>query len=129
MKLDFEKQGGMVPAVVQDARTGEVLMLGYMNPAAWEETLRSGQVTFFSRSKGRLWKKGEESGHTLELKELRVDCDLDTVLARVEPKGPGVCHEGYQSCFFRRAEGAENFTVVEERTYDPAVVYAKEKKR
>jgi len=125
MELDFEKLGGLVPAVVQDERSGEVLMLGFMNQAALEETLRSGDVTFFSRSRNRLWKKGEQSGHRLRLRELRVDCDADAVLARVEPLGPGVCHAGYRSCFFRRLNADGTATQVAEPAFDPASVYPK----
>ena len=94
-----------MPAIVQDAATGEVLMLGFMNEQAYAETRATGAVTFFSRSRGKLWRKGEQSGHTLRVREVRVDCDADTVLVRVDPVGPGVCHEGYRSCFFRRLGG------------------------
>ena len=123
MEIDFEKLGGLVPAVVQDHTSGEILMLGYMNRAALDETLRSGDVTFFSRSRQRLWKKGEQSGHRLLLREMLVDCDRDTVLARVQPLGPGVCHEGYRSCFFRRLNADGSTTNVAEQSFDPAQVY------
>ena len=125
MELDFEKLGGLIPAVVQDERSGEVLMLGFMNEAALEETLRSGNVTFFSRSRNRLWKKGELSGHRLVLRELRVDCDADSILARVEPLSPGVCHKGYRTCFYHRLNPDGTATLVEERAFDPASVYPK----
>ena len=92
MKLDFDKLDGLVPAVVQDFASGEVLMVGFMNPVALKATLATGEVTFYSRSRQKLWKKGEQSGHRLRLRELRVDCDADTLLARVEALGPGVCH-------------------------------------
>ena len=129
MHLDFGKLDGLIPAIVQDARTGEVLMLGFMNEQAYRETRSSGAVTFYSRTRGKLWRKGEQSGHTLRVREVRVDCDADTILVRVDPAGPGVCHEGYRSCFFRRIDedGAE--TVVEKRTFDPSVVYGKESRR
>lgn len=129
MELDFEKLDGLVPAIVQDATTGEVLMLGFMNQQAYDETRATGRVTFFSRSRGKLWRKGEQSGHTLEVREIRVDCDEDAVLVRVEAAGPGVCHEGYRSCFFRRLGADGSATVVEERTFDPAAVYGEGKRR
>ncbi len=123
MELDFSKLGGLLPAVVQDRASGEVLMLGFMNAEALEATLQTGDVTFYSRSRGKLWRKGEQSGHRLRLRELRVDCDADAVLAIVDAEGPGVCHEGYRSCFFRRlaADGAS--ALVAERTFDPGRVY------
>ncbi|RMF29182.1 MAG: phosphoribosyl-AMP cyclohydrolase, partial [Bacteroidetes bacterium] len=96
--LDFEKGGGLLPAVVQDARSGAVLMLGYMNREALEKTLQSGRVTFFSRSKNRLWTKGESSGNFLHLVECRADCDGDTLLVQAVPEGP-VCHRGTDTCF------------------------------
>jgi phosphoribosyl-AMP cyclohydrolase len=123
MELDFDKLGGLVPAVVQDHTSGEILMLGFMNRAALDETLRSGDVTFFSRSRQRLWKKGEQSGHRLLLREMLVDCDRDAVLARVQPLGPGVCHEGYRSCFFRRLNADGTTTEIAEPSFDPAQVY------
>lgn len=97
--LDFDKQGGLVPAVVQDHRTREVLMVGFMNPEAWEKTVRTGLVTFWSRTRQTLWTKGETSGNSLRVRRLWIDCDSDTVLAEVDPKGP-TCHTGARSCFF-----------------------------
>jgi phosphoribosyl-AMP cyclohydrolase len=129
MDLDFAKLDGLIPAIVQDARTGEVLMLGFMNQEAYTETRSSGAVTFFSRSRGKLWRKGEQSGHVLRVREVRVDCDADTILVRVDPIGPGVCHEGYRSCFFRRIDGDGALNIVEERTFDPDAVYSKESRR
>jgi phosphoribosyl-AMP cyclohydrolase len=123
MNLKFDKMNGLIPAVVQEWSTGEVLMLGFMNAAAFEETQRSGDVTFFSRSRQKLWKKGETSGHTLRVRELRVDCDEDSILVRAEMRGPGACHEGYRSCFFRRLESDGGITAVAERVFDPAEVY------
>ncbi len=128
MELDFGKLDGLVPAVVQDDSTGEVLMLGFMNAEALRATLETGEVTFYSRSRRRLWRKGEQSGHLLRLRELRVDCDADAILARVEAVGPGVCHEGYRSCFFRRLGRDGAATVVAERTFDPARVYGEVQK-
>ena len=93
MKLDFEKMGGLIPAVVQDADTQAVLMVGFMNPAAWEKTVETGCVTFYSRTRDKLWTKGETSGHVLKVQEVLTDCDLDTVVVRATPVGPGVCHE------------------------------------
>lgn len=122
MQLDFEKGGGMLPAVVQEAGSGKVLMLGYMNPDAYRRTLESGNVTFFSRSRNRLWMKGESSGHVLKVKEVLVDCDLDALVIVAEQLGPGTCHEGYRTCFFRRVEG-ENLVAVEPRAFDPQTVY------
>ena len=129
MEIAFEKGGGLVPAIVQDDRTGDVLMLGFMNEEALAETRRTGEAVFFSRSRNRLWKKGETSGHVLKVREVRVDCDADALLVRVEPAGPGVCHEGYRSCFFRRIEQDGRGTVTEQRTFVPEQVYGQENKK
>jgi len=129
VELDFSKGAGLLPAIVQDYRTGDVLMLGFMNADTLEETRRTGEVVFFSRSRNRRWKKGESSGHILKVQEMRVDCDADTVLVRVEPLGPGVCHEGYRSCFFRRLESDGSAKIVDERTFSPEKVYGQEKAR
>lgn len=123
MQLDFAKLDGLVPAIVQDAASGEVLMLGFMNEQAYRQTRDSGEVTFFSRTRNKLWRKGEQSGHVLRVREVRVDCDGDTVLVRAEAVGPGVCHEGYRSCFFRRLDPDGTTEVVAARTFDPAAVY------
>ena len=122
MDLDFQKADGLITAVIQDYATGRVLMVGYMNEEAFRKTVETGFVTFYSRSRQKLWLKGESSGHRLVVKEISTDCDRDAVLVRVEALGPGVCHEGYQSCFFRRLENSQ-WTVSEPRTYDPAAVY------
>jgi phosphoribosyl-AMP cyclohydrolase len=124
--LDFQKAGGLVPAIIQDQRTGDVLMLGFMNLEAFTQTLSTGEVVFFSRSRNKLWKKGETSGHVLKVLELRVDCDADALLVRVELVGPGVCHEGYRSCFFRELNAEGRATVIAERAFAPEKVYAKE---
>jgi len=124
VEIAFEKSGGLVPAIIQDGRTGDVLMLGFMNAEALAETQRTREAVFFSRSRNRLWKKGESSGHVLRVLEMRIDCDADALLLRVEPLGPGVCHEGYRSCFFRQIEEDGSVRVVEERTFDPGKVYA-----
>jgi phosphoribosyl-AMP cyclohydrolase len=123
VKIAFEKYNGLVPAIVQDHATGEVLMLGFMNEEALAETQRTRQAAFFSRSRKRLWRKGESSGHVLKVVELRVDCDSDTLLLRVQALGPGACHEGYRSCFFRRLENDGTATVTEDRAFDPAKIY------
>jgi phosphoribosyl-AMP cyclohydrolase len=122
MDLDFAKSGGLVTAVIQDHASGRVLMVGYMNEEAFRKTVETGLATFFSRSRQKLWLKGESSGHRLVVKDISTDCDRDAVLVRVEALGPGVCHEGYQSCFFRRLEDGR-WKVSEERAYDPAAVY------
>ncbi|MDR3699113.1 MAG: phosphoribosyl-AMP cyclohydrolase [Candidatus Sulfopaludibacter sp.] len=122
MNLDFAKSDGLVTAVVQDAASSRVLMVGYMNEESFRKTVDTGFVTFYSRSRKKLWTKGESSGHRLLVKEISADCDLDAVLVKVEAQGPGVCHEGYQSCFFRRLENGA-WQVAEPRTYDPDAVY------
>lgn len=126
MDLDFKKLDGLVPAVIQDAGSGEVLMLGFMNAEAYAVTQASGEVTFFSRSRNKLWRKGEQSGHVLRVREIRVDCDVDALLIRVDPLGPGVCHEGYRSCFFRQLSPDGEAKLVAERTFDPDAVYGKD---
>jgi phosphoribosyl-AMP cyclohydrolase len=123
MELDFAKADGLVPAIIQDERTGDVLMLGFMNAESLAETRRTGEVVFFSRSRNRLWKKGESSGHVLRVRELRVDCDVDAILVRADPVGPGVCHEGYRSCFFRRLEADGSATVIAEPAFSAAETY------
>lgn len=121
-QLDFKKLDGLLPAVVQDAASGRVLMVGFMNEEAFQRTVESGAVTFYSRSRNKLWMKGETSGHKLIVKDIQTDCDVDSVLVKVEALGPGVCHEGYESCFFRSLSAGE-WKVTEERTYDPQSVY------
>lgn len=123
VELDFNKTGGLIPAIAQDHGTGEVLMLAYMNEAAWNETLESGMATYFSRSRKALWKKGETSGHVQIVKEIRIDCDNDTVLLKVEQKGDAACHLGYKSCFFRKVVKGDDPVVVEQRIFDPKKVY------
>ena len=122
MELDFNKLDGLVAAVVQDASSGRVLMVGFMNREAFEKTVSTGAVTFFSRSRNKLWTKGETSGHRLVVREISTDCDQDAVLIRAEALGPGVCHNGYRSCFYRRLEDGR-WQVAEERAFDPAAVY------
>ena len=122
MTLDFSKLDGLITAVIQDHLTGRVLMVGFMNEEAWQKTVETGFATFYSRSRKKLWLKGESSGHRLVVKEVSTDCDRDAVLLKVEAIGPGVCHEGYESCFFRRLESGE-WKVSESKTYDPEAVY------
>lgn len=122
MNLDFRKADGLITAVIQDAASGRVLMVGYMNEEAFRKTVETGFATFYSRSRQKLWLKGETSGHRLLVKEISTDCDMDAVLVKVEALGPGVCHEGYQSCFFRRLEDGV-WVVSEPRSYDPGAVY------
>jgi len=122
MDLDFSKLDGLVAAVIQDHQSGRVLMVGFMNEEAFRKTVETGFATFYSRSRNKLWLKGETSGHRLVVKEISTDCDRDAVLLKVEALGPGVCHEGYQSCFFRRLEDG-TWKKSEARAYDPAVVY------
>jgi phosphoribosyl-AMP cyclohydrolase len=122
--IDFDKTGGLVPAIAQDAETGAVLMLAWMNREAYEETLRTRRAVYFSRSRNKLWRKGEESGHFQEVREIYVDCDADTILLKVHQIGGAACHEGYASCFFRRVE-ADGLKVVAERVFDPKQVYKK----
>jgi phosphoribosyl-AMP cyclohydrolase / phosphoribosyl-ATP pyrophosphohydrolase len=111
--MDFKKSGGLVPVIIQDHNTLQVLMLGYMNEQALEKTLAENRVSFFSRSKGRLWTKGEESGNYLELKDIAIDCDNDTILIKAIPKGP-TCHIGTKSCFGE--ESAKGFLYQLEET-------------
>ncbi len=121
-ELDFDKTGGLIPAIAQDADTGEVLMLAYMNKEAFEETLACGNAVYYSRSRKKLWKKGETSGHVQKVKEIRVDCDNDTVLLKVTQIGGAACHKGYKSCFYKIVENNE-FKIVEQRVFDPEKVY------
>jgi phosphoribosyl-AMP cyclohydrolase len=129
VELAFAKAGGLIPAIIQDYQTGDVLMLGFMNETALAETQRGGEVVFFSRSRNKLWKKGESSGHVLKVRELRIDCDADAILARVEAVGPGVCHEGYRSCFFRALDERGEARVTERKTFAPERVYGPEGKQ
>ena len=122
--IDFDKSGGLVPAIAQDAETGDVLMLAWMNREAYEETLRTGRACYYSRSRGKLWRKGEESGNVQEVKAVFFDCDADTILLKVHQIGGAACHEGYHSCFFRQVIG-DQVQVIGERVFDPKQVYKK----
>lgn len=123
IELDFDKTGGLIPAIAQDHETGDVLMLAYMNREAWQETLKSGMATYWSRSRKALWKKGETSGNLQEVREIRIDCDNDTVVLKVRQIGGAACHEGYKSCFYRRVDMSGNVEIVENRVFDPKNVY------
>lgn len=120
----FDAADGLITAVVQDAATGQVLMVAHMNRAAWEETLATGRAVYYSRSRGRLWHKGEESGNVQQVRAIYVDCDGDAVLLKVEQVGGAACHEGYPSCFYREIT-PDGFEIVAERVFDPAKVYGK----
>ena len=124
VKLDFEKCGGLIPAIAQDHRTGEVLMMAYINEESWQETLKSGYATYYSRSRQQLWKKGESSGHLQVIHQILVDCDLDTVIFKIEQLGAGACHTGHRSCFYR-AVTPEGLQEVEETVFDVNKVYGK----
>src|SRR5690242_14251640 len=129
VEIDFQKSGGLLPTIIQDGSNGDVLMLGFMNAESLAETRKTGEVVFFSRSRNKLWKKGESSGHVLKVRELRIDCDADTILARVDAVGPGVCHEGYRSCFYRVLDERGEARVAERKTFAPERVYGPEGKR
>jgi phosphoribosyl-AMP cyclohydrolase len=121
-QLNFDKLGGLVPAIVQDHETGDVLMLAYMNRDAWEKTLETGTATYFSRSRHSLWVKGETSGNTQQVKEIWIDCDKDTVLLRIEQRGDAACHTGHRSCFHIRVAN-NKLEVVGTPLFDPKEVY------
>lgn len=124
MKPDFSRQNGLLPAIVQDARSGKVLMLAYMNELAWEKTVETGKAHYWSRSRQKLWLKGEESGHVQLVQELLLDCDLDTILLKVEQLGGAACHAGYESCFYRRYQNGQLETI-ENLVFNPEEVYKK----
>lgn len=123
--LNFDKAGGLVCAIAQDADTGRVLMVAWMNEEAFRETVRTRRAVYFSRSRNKLWRKGEESGNVQEVKSIAIDCDADAVLLKVKQIGGAACHEGYESCFFRELTGEEELRVVGERVFDPKAVYQK----
>ncbi|HVX64735.1 MAG TPA: phosphoribosyl-AMP cyclohydrolase [Pirellulales bacterium] len=119
---DFSKGDGLIPAIAQDAETGEVLMLGFMNAESYAETLARGQAVYFSRSRNRLWHKGEESGHVQDVEAVLVDCDGDTILLKVRQRGGAACHQGYRSCFFRQVT-PEGLKTIAQPVFDPDQVY------
>lgn len=124
LKLNFKKSGGLIPVIAQDHTTGDILMLAYMNQEAWEATLETGKATYYSRSRDKLWVKGESSGHTQVVKEIFVDCDDDTVLLKVEQLGGAACHTGHKSCFHKKIEN-ESIKIIGEPIFDPKEVYHK----
>ncbi len=124
MTPDFKTSGGLIPAIAQDYKTGEVLMLAYMNQQAWEETLKTGKATYWSRSRQELWIKGQSSGHQQIVKEIRIDCDADTVLLKIEQLGGAACHTGHRSCFHKKVENG-SVQIVGEPVFDPKEVYGK----
>jgi phosphoribosyl-AMP cyclohydrolase len=124
IEIDFKKGKGLIPVIVQDASTNEVLMLGYMNREAWEKTLKAKRATYWSRSRKKLWSKGETSGYFQEIKEIYLDCDGDTLLLKVDQMGGAACHNGYRSCFHHRY-GKGGWRVSGKRIFDPKEVYRK----
>jgi phosphoribosyl-AMP cyclohydrolase len=126
IELDFTKLDGLVPAVAQDWQSGEILMVAFMNKESWELTLKTGIMHYWSRSRSKLWKKGESSGNIQEVKELRIDCDADCVLAKVRQIGDAACHTGFRSCFYQVVEGG-TLRVDGVRVFDPAEVYGEKK--
>ena len=121
---DFSKCGGLLPAIAQDDATGDVLMMAYMNEEAYAETLETGRAVYFSRSRGKLWRKGEESGNVQEVKAVFLDCDRDTILLSVKQIGDAACHKGYRTCFYRQVT-PEGLKVIGTRVFDPDEVYGK----
>ncbi|MEA3470111.1 MAG: phosphoribosyl-AMP cyclohydrolase [Thermodesulfobacteriota bacterium] len=124
VELDFEKGGGILPAIVQDFETNEVLMLAYVNRESFDKTVETGKATYWSRSRNTLWVKGETSGNLQLVREIRIDCDSDTILFKVEQKGGAACHEGYRSCFYRSFKDGKT-EIVGEKIFDPEEVYGK----
>ncbi|MDH5753288.1 MAG: phosphoribosyl-AMP cyclohydrolase [Deltaproteobacteria bacterium] len=128
LKLDFNKGGGLLPAIVQDYATGEVLMVAYINGEAFQRTLETGKMHYYSRSRDRLWLKGESSGNVQSVKDILVDCDQDAVVFKIEQAGGAACHTGYRSCFHRRVEQNGELSLTEkEKVFDPDKVYSKGK--
>lgn len=126
IELDFAKsEDGLIPAIAQDYKTGEVLMLAYMNAESFRRTLETGKATYWSRSRSKFWVKGESSGNTQEVKEVLVDCDNDTIVVKIDQIGGAACHEGYRSCFYRRLDENGDPQVIGERVFDPKEVYGK----
>lgn len=123
-ELNFSKGEGLLPAIVQDYGSKEVLMVAYINAESWQKTLETGMAHYWSRSRNKLWLKGESSGHTQIVKEILVDCDEDTVIYKVEQLGGAACHKGYRSCFFRKVDGG-NFVVKDDLVFNPTEVYKK----
>jgi len=122
MEPDFKKGGGLIPVITQDYKSGEVLMLAYMNKEAWQQTLKSKKATYYSRSRNTLWVKGLTSGNQQIVKEIRVDCDADTILLKVEQIGGAACHTGYRSCFYRQVDET-GINIIGKPVFDPKEVY------
>ena len=127
IKPDFAKEGGLLPAIAQDFATGKVLMMAFMNEEAWDETCRTKHAVYYSRSRKKLWRKGEESGNVQLVKEIYLDCDLDCILLKVEQIGHVACHTGRESCFYRRFEDSGELVEVDPVLKDPAVMYGGKK--
>lgn len=123
IKLEFPKGNGLLPAIVQDFKSGQILMLAYINEISWQKTLETGETHFWSRSRQELWHKGETSGHVQKIKEIYVDCDKDTVLFKVEQIGGAACHTGHETCFHHKVDHQGDFTIVGEKIFDPKKVY------
>ena len=124
MTPNFDKMSGLIPAIAQDYKTGEVLMLAFMNQQAWEATLNTGKATYWSRTRQELWVKGQTSGHQQIVKEIRIDCDDDTVLLKIEQLGGATCHTGHRSCFHKKiADGSVK--IIGEPVFDPKEIYGK----
>ncbi|MGD2269145.1 MAG: phosphoribosyl-AMP cyclohydrolase [Desulfobacterales bacterium] len=123
-ELNFDKAGDLIPAIAQDFTSGEVLMLAFMNREAWEKTLSTGRATYYSRSRRKIWIKGETSGHVQHIKEIWIDCDNDSVLLKVEQQGGAACHTGHRSCFFKKVENG-SVRIIAKPVFDPAEVYHK----
>ncbi len=121
---EFERCGGLVPAIAQDAETGDVLMMAYMNDESYRETVATGRAVYYSRSRGKLWRKGEESGNFQEVKGVYLDCDRDTILLKVQQIGGAACHTGYRSCFYRQVTD-DGLEVIGQKVFDPDEVYKK----
>jgi phosphoribosyl-AMP cyclohydrolase len=124
LKLNFDKTGGLIPVIIQDYKSGEVLMLAYMNNEAWETSINTGKATYFSRSRQKLWMKGETSGNIQLIKEIRIDCDNDAVLLKVEQCGGAACHTGHRSCFFKKVDN-RSIRIVGKPVFNPREVYKK----
>jgi phosphoribosyl-AMP cyclohydrolase len=122
--LNFDKMSGLIPAIAQDYKTGEVLMLAFMNQQAWETTLNTGKATYWSRTRQELWVKGQTSGHQQIVKEIRIDCDEDTVLLKIEQLGGATCHTGHRSCFHKEIEDG-SVKIIGEPVFDPKEIYGK----
>ena len=125
IKLDFSKGDGLLPAIAQDYRSGKILMLAYINKESWEKSLKTGEVHYWSRSRGEIWHKGGTSGHVQKIKEIYADCDNDAVIFKVEQVGDAACHTGYESCFHKKVDSSGRETIVGERIFDPEKVYNK----